>query len=155
MIICTFLDGQPNGIDLDQSRPARFQQKSTMLCNATDSVWKKVSKGRSVKRLVIVALQAGSLIIALAGSSVVAQVSPGDRAAGRELAQDVCATCHQVEKGQRGISIEGAPSFQDVADNKAMTSLALRVFLQTPHEEMPNLKLSNAETDDVITYIRR
>jgi hypothetical protein len=52
-----------------------------------------------------------------------------------------------------GISLEGAPAFQDVADDSAMTSLALRVFLRSPHEWMPDLMLSETETDDVIAYI--
>ena len=67
--------------------------------------------------------------------------------------KEICATCHEVDKGRYGISLEGAPAFQDVADDSAMTSLALRVFLRSPHEWMPDLMLSETETDDVIAYI--
>ena len=35
----------------------------------------------------------------------------------------------------------------------AVTELSLRVFLQTPHRNMPNLQLSQKETDDVIGFI--
>ncbi len=50
----------------------------------------------------------------------------------------------------RGVSSAGAPAFQDVADNPA---ISLRVFLRTPHETMPDLILTAAETDNVIAYI--
>ena len=56
-------------------------------------------------------------------------------------------------KGQHGISLDGAPAFQDVAGEPAVAYLALRVFLRSPHEVMPDLMLSDTETDDVITYI--
>ena len=77
----------------------------------------------------------------------------GDSVEGEKFAQEVCGTCHEVEKGQHGISFDGAPAFQDVADKPAVTSLALRVFLRSPHEVMPDLMLSDTETDDVIAYI--
>jgi hypothetical protein len=35
----------------------------------------------------------------------------------------------------------------------AVKELSLRVFLQTPHRNMPNLQLSQKETDDVIGFI--
>jgi hypothetical protein len=40
-----------------------------------------------------------------------------------------------------------------VANNPARTELSLRVFLRTPHRNMPNLVLSTAETDNIIAYI--
>lgn len=89
----------------------------------------------------------------LAGSVALAQSVAGDPVAGERFAQEICVTCHQVERGQHGISLEGAPAFQDVADDPAITSLALRVFLRSPHEEMPDFILSDTETDDVIAYI--
>ncbi len=69
------------------------------------------------------------------------------------MAATVCGECHVIEKGVRDRDSGGAPSFQSVADNPAMTALALRVFLRTPHDDMPDLILSDAETDDLIAYI--
>jgi mono/diheme cytochrome c family protein len=89
-----------------------------------------------------------ALAALVASSAVLAQSVPGDPVEGEKLAREICATCHEVDKGQYGISLEGAPAFQDV-----MTSLALRVFLRSPHEWMPDLMLSETETDDVIAYI--
>ena len=36
---------------------------------------------------------------------------------------------------------------------KSTTPLSLRVFLQTPHNRMPDLHLSRTEIDDLIGYI--
>jgi mono/diheme cytochrome c family protein len=78
---------------------------------------------------------------------------PGDPTAGAGLAKSWCGACHEVEPGIRGPGVFGAPAFQDVADDPAATELALRVFLRTPHSEMPNEQLSPDQTDDVISYI--
>jgi cytochrome c2 len=86
-----------------------------------------------------------ALAALVASSAVLAQSVPGDPVEGEKLAREICATCHEVDKGQYGISLEGAPAL--------MTSLALRVFLRSPHEWMPDLMLSETETDDVIAYI--
>ena len=36
---------------------------------------------------------------------------------------------------------------------KSTTRLSLRVFLQTPHDRMPNLQLNRDEIDNVSAYI--
>ncbi len=51
------------------------------------------------------------------------------------------------------MSWTGAPSFQEVADDPAVTEVSLRVFLRTPHDDMPDYMLTPSETDDVISYI--
>jgi mono/diheme cytochrome c family protein len=82
-----------------------------------------------------------------------AQDLPGDPAAGLQLARDVCAECHEVERGNPGMSLLGAPSFQEVAERPAVTALGLRVFLRTPHAAMPDLILDDDQTEDIIAYI--
>ena len=91
----------------------------------------------------------------LAGLAVTAgaQDLPGDPVLGHELARQVCAQCHRVEPGEREGVLPDPPAFQNLADDPAMTALALRVFLTTPHENMPNLILTDAETDNVIAWI--
>jgi len=96
---------------------------------------------------------AAALAAVLTGFAGLAQTVSGDPVAGAGFAQEICATCHRVEPGQHGVSLEGAPAFQDVADDPAVTSIALRVFLRSPHEEMPDFMLSETETDDIIAYI--
>lgn len=95
---------------------------------------------------------AGSLSCALAASAA-AQDMIGNPRAGEELAREVCAECHWVVEDQFVIPETGAPSFFQIADNPGYTPIAIRVFLRTPHRTMPDLILTQDETDDVIAYI--
>lgn len=95
---------------------------------------------------------AAALLLAVAAEAS-AEDLPGDAAAGRNLVESWCVVCHEVAPGLRGPGAFTAPAFQDVADDPAVTALALRAFLQTPHFDMPDVMLSPAETDDVISYI--
>ena len=76
----------------------------------------------------------------------------GDPVAGRHVAETWCANCH-VYPGSDRATATGAPSFSAVAANKANTPPSLRAFLQTPHDRMPDLHLSNNEMDDLIAFI--
>jgi mono/diheme cytochrome c family protein len=77
----------------------------------------------------------------------------GDAAAGHRLAEDICSTCHVIAPGRVPMTEVGAPAFPDLASEPRVTALSLRVFLQTPHERMPDLHLDRDETDNVIAYI--
>jgi hypothetical protein len=46
-----------------------------------------------------------------------------------------------------------APAFSAVAAMPSTTARSLNVFLRTSHPTMPNLMLTNTETEDVIAYI--
>ena len=76
-----------------------------------------------------------------------------DPAAGEELAREVCAQCHFIAENQTLIPRADAPPFDEIAADLAVTELSLPVFLQTPHRNMPDLQLSQKETDDVIGFI--
>lgn len=93
------------------------------------------------------------IAILLGALPAVAQALPGDRYAGQTLVREVCAACHFVERDDMGDSWADAPAFQDMADDPAITAISLRVFLRSWHQNMPNLMLSEAETDDVIAFI--
>lgn len=45
------------------------------------------------------------------------------------------------------------PDFGAVAAMPRQTEMSLRVFLQTPHGEMPRYQFSRGELDDIIAYI--
>ena len=81
------------------------------------------------------------------------QSGPGDISQGQALARNVCAECHRVEKGQASRKLSPALAFQEIADKPARTRLSLRVFLKTPHRNMPNLVLTETDIDNVIAYI--
>lgn len=95
-------------------------------------------------------MAAASLIL---GGSAVPSASAQDAVAGGKLAQTWCANCHVVGRTQASGTSTGAPSFSSIAQRKDLTPMALRVFLQTPHDRMPDLHLSRDEVDDVIAYI--
>ncbi len=93
-----------------------------------------------------------ALLVAILAMPVHAQ-EVGDPSAGRAFAFSVCAECHFVGEGQLEMPSFDAPPFAAVAADPAVTELGLRVFLQTPHDRMPNIILSQDETDNVIAYI--
>ncbi len=75
--------------------------------------------------------------------------------AGRELAVTTCSECHVVVPRRfMAQRTGGAPDFVDIANEPSMTAMALVVFLHTPHASMPNLILSDRESNDVIAYIQ-
>ena len=86
-------------------------------------------------------------------TSIGAEELLGDPTAGRRLAENVCSACHVIAPGQASTTDVDAPAFPDLASEPRVTALSLRVFLQTPHERMPDLRLGPEETDNVIAYI--
>jgi mono/diheme cytochrome c family protein len=100
-------------------------------------------------------LSLGAMILPLLALPTLAQAEspPGDAQEGYRLARQGCSACHKVEQEERGVSPVGAPAFQDIADDPAVTETALQVFFRMPHENMPDLVLTPAETDNAIAYI--
>lgn len=97
---------------------------------------------------------AGSLLLApMTVAPAVAQDLVGDADAGARFAQRVCAACHVVGGDWPANPRNPAPAFERIAAEPSATPLSLRVFLNSPHRNMPNLILSETETDDVIAYI--
>ena len=89
----------------------------------------------------------------LAAAAVQAQES-GDTQQGRQLALDVCASCHAVRVGQARPLLATAPSFQEIADTPGMTAIALSIWLKDQsHPTMPNFVLSSQQVRDVSAYI--
>jgi mono/diheme cytochrome c family protein len=82
--------------------------------------------------------------------SAIAQPLAGDPLKGRQTATAICSPCHQTD-GRRPDGI--APTFLDVANMPSTTALSLKVFLRTSHDKMPNLIISDTDTDDLIAYI--
>ena len=75
--------------------------------------------------------------------------------AGFDYASRVCAGCHAIQSGARASPNEKAPPFEEIANTRGMTEMALRVWFQTPHPTMPNLMMSPRQKDDVIAYLLR
>jgi mono/diheme cytochrome c family protein len=88
----------------------------------------------------------------LLSREIAAQHVP-DAAAGRQMAERWCSSCHVVGPTQQGGTSSGAPPFTAIANMSSTTAMALRVFLMTPHGRMPDLHLSRDEIDNVAAYI--
>jgi len=82
-----------------------------------------------------------------------AESLPGSVRDGQAFAQEVCSECHVVAPRQDTPATDAVPTFTAIAADSAVTEMGLRVFLQTPHAQMPNFMLSRIQTDNVISYI--
>lgn len=83
-----------------------------------------------------------------------AQNRGGSVSAGRELALTACSECHvvvprRITQPRTG----GAPDFVDIANEPSTSPAGIFVFLHSPHARMPNLVLSDRESNDAIAYI--
>ena len=96
----------------------------------------------------VLALMALGLFSAPASSAEV-----GDIGRGRTYAERVCAQCHAVGPSETKSSRPDAAPFSVISRLAGLNAMALTVFLQTPHSEMPNLVVVGQDRDDLIAYI--
>ena len=81
---------------------------------------------------------------------IMAQVrTPMASEAGR-IALRRCAHCHAVTPNAPPPTGDAAPPFAAVAAMPSTTEMSLRVFLGTPHVDMPDYQLSRTETDGLV-----
>ncbi len=93
------------------------------------------------------------VVMVVAGAQLAAGQDLGEASAGYDYASQICAGCHAVQRGGLASPNEKAPPFEAIANTRAMTETALRVWFQTPHPTMPNLMMTPRQKDDVIAYI--
>ena len=72
---------------------------------------------------------------------------------GLRLSRQWCAACHAVSRDMPPPAGDAVPGFLAIAAMTSTTETGLRVFLQTPHANMPNFQLSRAEVDAVVAYL--
>ena len=95
-----------------------------------------------------------SLFGALAAVTAVQAQPIGDIWQGRQLALEICASCHAVRAGQTRSPLAAAPSFEEIADTPGMTAAALNFWLTAHvHPTMPLLMLSSRQVRDISAYI--
>ena len=92
-------------------------------------------------------------LLLLLATPALAQPEPGDVRAGQRLAVTWCANCHQVAPGGPGPSTDAAPAFARIAAMPSTTSMSLSVFLQSPHANMPDYRLTREQLDDLVAYL--
>jgi mono/diheme cytochrome c family protein len=71
---------------------------------------------------------------------------------GRQVAIELCSSCHQVAE-ERSQPRQNVASFFAIANLPSTTALSLKVFLRSNHKGMPNLIVSESDSDDLIDYI--
>lgn len=78
----------------------------------------------------------------------------GDPIAGKKIANDLCAQCHDVTGNEKPRSPPGnAPPFISLAQSQDQTPQKLRRKLMLPHGRMVNLIMPGRDTENVISYI--
>jgi mono/diheme cytochrome c family protein len=84
---------------------------------------------------------------------VAALAQPGDgHSLGRQIAIELCSSCHRVTAGQPRPG-RNVASFFAIANLPSTTALSLKVFLRSSHNGMPNLIVSDSDSDKLIDYI--
>ena len=71
---------------------------------------------------------------------------------GRQVAIELCSSCHRVTEGQPSPG-RNVASFFAIANLPSTTALSLKVFLRSNHKAMPNLIVSESDSDELIDYI--
>lgn len=71
---------------------------------------------------------------------------------GRQVAMELCSSCHRVAEGQPRPDRHVA-SFFAIANLPSTTALSLKVFLHSNHKGMPNLIVSEPDANALIDYI--
>jgi mono/diheme cytochrome c family protein len=92
-----------------------------------------------------------AVLACFAGSALGQDV--GDRSKGAAIAQQICAECHAVHRGERRSFNAEAPTFEAIATTPGMTSIALTAALRTSHRAMPNIILPDDDLKNIIAYI--
>jgi mono/diheme cytochrome c family protein len=91
-------------------------------------------------------------LLALAIAVPAAAQDAVDPAGGAELARTWCSDCHVVSPQQEHGN-DAVPSFAAISADPTTTPASLQAFLAKPHGQMPDLKLSHRQIDDVVAYI--
>lgn len=99
---------------------------------------------------------AAALALVASASAAVAQPTArtGDPTAGRTLARQLCATCHDIGAEPRPtVANADIVSFPQLAARAGLTAEQLAGRIIIPHPAMPDTQLKVSEIRDIIAYI--
>jgi mono/diheme cytochrome c family protein len=85
-------------------------------------------------------------------SVTASHANDGDPVHGRHKAIEICSDCHLVAEDQANQDPEWLPQFRALAKRGDVDKEWLETFFRTPHLEMPESNLSDAEVADIIAY---
>ncbi|MDB5595239.1 MAG: Cytochrome c class [Hyphomicrobiales bacterium] len=77
--------------------------------------------------------------------------NPERVATGRILAQSICADCHTFGGPTR--TDRAPPDFAAIGAMPSTTALSLKVFLRSPHANMPDVQLDDQQIDALTAFI--
>lgn len=102
--------------------------------------------------------RAGRSLAVLAAAMGVLAALParagGDAEKGRRVAERVCARCHVVGESNRYGGIDSTPSFFTMAAKPQSYERRLAAFRSRPPHRGQKLKVTDAEVEDLIVYVR-
>ena len=93
----------------------------------------------------------GGVLVALSLSLPAAAQEESDAAAGRELAAQLCSTCHIV--GNERVGSDVAPPFPILAKEPGMTLTQLHGWSGPMHPVLSNLALTPRQIADINAYL--
>lgn len=96
------------------------------------------------------AFAATALVTLLAGSPI--SSAQGSADAGKRLAQQWCASCHQTEPN--GPAKDVALPFASLGVEKGKDPGWVRAWLANPHPPMQGINLSRQQIDDIVAYLQ-
>jgi mono/diheme cytochrome c family protein len=82
-----------------------------------------------------------------------AQSGPGDPSRGRELAERLCAICHNVDASPGNIAKSDVSSFYSMANRPGQSQERLVGGIVFPHPEMPTISFTNRDLKDLVAYV--
>ena len=93
------------------------------------------------------AILAFGMPMAAAANANCAELDPNSVAAGKKLAERLCAVCHVVAPDQAHppVRFPPAPSFLEIASRPGMDAVSLEQFLGTTHWDLKSLPMSMPE----------
>ncbi len=77
----------------------------------------------------------------------------GDITQGYIISEQACAQCHAVDPGEPHSPDSAAPAFPDIAAAPGLTPAAIEMWLRTSHPPMPDIRLSDAEKNNIAAYL--
>jgi len=112
----------------------------------TESLWPRT--------LFVIACCAAVLLLLRVPTALGAAPGEVSVVRGHRLALAWCSGCHAVGKFALPIDRRRAQAFTAIANKRSTTPLAIKVFLQSSHEPMPNFILNKKQDiDDLAAYI--
>ncbi len=97
-----------------------------------------------------------SVLLGAAGVALMsggAANATGNAKRGQEIAENWCASCHQIAPGAMSFDESRPATFQEIADHPAIDESTLKTFFETPHQQMPNFSVTDEVRDHLIAYI--